>query len=113
MMGGMRGMGAHGMNVANMDSLTDETVVGAAYDHKVVVRLMTYIWPYKKDAIICVLAVLLYTLGNAAIPLLVLKGIVWAIDPGDTSRLHIIGLLFVAVTILHFGANFVQFVYIP
>ena len=113
MMGGMRGMGAHGMNVANMDSLTDETIVGAAYDHKVVVRLMTYIWPYKKDAIISVLAVLLYTLGNVAIPLLVLRGIIWAIDPGDVSRLHIIGLLFAGVTVLHFGANFVQFVYIP
>ena len=113
MMGGMRGMGAHGMNVANMDSLTDETIVGAAYDHKVVVRLMTYIWPYKKDATISVLAVLLYTLGNVAIPLLVLRGIIWAIDPGDVSRLHIIGLLFAGVTVLHFGANFVQFVYIP
>ena len=113
MMGGMRGMGAHGMNVANMDSLSDESIVGAAYDHKVVVRLMTYIWPYKRDAFISVLAVLLYTLGNVAIPLLVLKGITWAIEPGDVSRLHLIGLLFVAVTILHFGANFVQFVFIP
>ena len=113
MMGGMRGMGAHGMNVANMDSLTDETIVGAAYDHKVVVRLMTYIWPYKKDAFISVLAVLLYTLGNVAVPLLVLKGIVWAVDTGDVSRLHIIGVLFAGVTVLHFGANFVQFVYMP
>jgi ATP-binding cassette subfamily B protein len=60
-----------------------------------------------------VLAVLLYTLGNVAIPLLVLKGITWAIEPGDVSRLHLIGLLFVVVTILHFGANFVQFVFIP
>ena len=113
MMGGMKGMGAHGMNVANMDSLSDESIVGAAYDHKVVVRLMTYIWPYKRDAFISVLAVLLYTLGNVAIPLLVLKGITWAIEPGDVSRLHLIGLLFVGVTILHFGANFVQFVFIP
>ena len=113
MMGGMRGMGAHGMNVANMDSLTDETIVGAAYDHKVVVRLMTYIWPYKKDAFISVLAVLLFTLGTVAVPLLVLKGIVWAVDTGDVSRLHIIGVLFAGVTVLHFGANFVQFVYMP
>ncbi|MCH8800480.1 MAG: ABC transporter ATP-binding protein [Chloroflexi bacterium] len=113
MMGGMRGIGAHGMNVANMDSLSDETIVGAAYDHKVVVRLMTYIWPYKRDALISVLAVLLYTLGNVAIPWLVMKGIVWAIEPGDVSRLHIIGLLFAGVTVLHFGANFVQFIYIP
>ena len=113
MMGGMRGMGAHGMNVANMDNLTDDTIVGSAYDHKVVIRLMTYIWPYKRDAFIALAAVLVYTLGNVAIPWLILKGITWAIQPGDISHLHIIGLIFVGVTILHFGANFVQFVYMP
>ena len=42
-----------------------------------------------------------------------MRAITWAIDPGDVSHLHIIGLLFVGVTILHFGANYVQFVYIP
>ncbi|MCH8987293.1 MAG: ABC transporter ATP-binding protein [Chloroflexi bacterium] len=113
MMGGMRGMGAHGMNVANMDNLTDDTIVGSAYDHKVVVRLMTYIWPYKRDAFIALAAVLVYTLGNVAVPWLILKGITWAIEPGDISHLHIIGLIFVGVTIIHFGANFVQFVYMP
>ncbi len=113
MMGGMRGIGAHGMNVANMDNLTDDSIVGAAYDHKVVVRLMTYIWPYKRDALIALAAVLVYTLGNVAIPWLILKGITWAIEPGDVSHLHIIGLIFVGVTILHFGANFVQFIYMP
>ncbi len=113
MMGGMRGMGAHGMNVANMDSLTDETIVGAAYDHKVVMRLMTYIWPYKRDAFIALAAVLVYTLGNVAIPWLIMKGIIWAIKPGDVSHLHIIGLVFVGVTVLHFGANFIQFVFMP
>ena len=57
MMGGMRGIGSHGMNVANMDNLTDDSIVGKAYDHKVVVRLMTYIWPYKRDAFIAMIAV--------------------------------------------------------
>ena len=113
MMGGMRGMGAHGMNAANMDNLTDDSIVGSAYDHKVVIRLMTYIWPYKRDAFIALAAVLVYTLGNVAIPWLILKGITWAIEPGDISHLHIIGLIFVGVTILHFGANFVQFIYMP
>ena len=113
MMGGMRGMGAHGMNVANMDNLTDDAIVGAAYDHKVVIRLLTYIWPYRRDAAIALAAVLLYTVGNVAIPWLILKGIGWAIVPGDVSRLHIIGLIFIGVTIIHFGANYVQFVYMP
>ncbi len=113
MMGGMRGMGAHGMNVANMDNLTDDSIVGSAYDHKVVVRLMTYIWPYRKDAFIAIAAVLMYTLGNVTIPLLMLIGIKWAVNAGDVNHLHIVGILFAGATVLHFGANIVQFVYIP
>ena len=113
MMGGMRGMGAHGMNVANMDNLSDDNIAGAAYDHKVVTRLMTYIWPYKRHAIIAMVAVLLYTVGNVAVPLLMMMGITWAVEPENVPRLHIIGLVFLGVTILHFGANFVQFIYMP
>jgi len=113
MMGGMRGMGAHGMNVANMDNLTDDSIVGSAYDHKVVVRLMTYIWPYRKDAFIAIAAVLMYTLGNVTIPLLMLIGIKWAVNAGDVNHLHIVGILFAGATVVHFGANIVQFVYIP
>jgi len=113
MMGGMRGIGAHGMNVANMDNLTDDSIVGSAYDHKVVVRLMTYIWPYRKDAFIAIAAVLMYTLGNVTIPLLMLIGIKWAVNAGDVNHLHIVGILFAGATVVHFGANIVQFVYIP
>ena len=113
MMGGMRGMGAHGMNVANMDNLSDDNIAGAAYDHKVVTRLMTYIWPYRRHAIIAMVAVLLYTVGNVAVPWLMMMGITWAVEPENVPRLHIIGLVFLGVTILHFGANFVQFIYMP
>ena len=113
MMGGMRGMGAHGMNTANMDNLSDDNLVGSAYDHRVVMRLMTYIWPYKRHAIIAMAAVLMYTVGNVAVPWLMMTGITWAVEPENVSRLHIIGLVFLGVTILHFGANFVQFVYMP
>ncbi|NQW23585.1 MAG: ABC transporter ATP-binding protein [SAR202 cluster bacterium] len=113
MMGGMKGMGSSGMRVATEDNLTDETVVGAAYDHKVVSRLMTYIWPYKRDAFIALTAVLVYTLGNVTVPLLIMIGIKWAVNAGDVSRLHIVGLVFLVVTILHFGSNYVQFIYIP
>ena len=113
MMGGMRGMGAHGMNVANMDNLSDDNIAGAAYDHKVVTRLMTYIWPYKRHAIIAMIAVLLYTVGNVAVPWLMMMGITWAVEPENVPRLHIIGLVFLGVTILHFGADFVQFIYMP
>ena len=89
MMGGMKGMGSSGMRVANEDNLTDEAIVGAAYDHKVVTRLMTYIWPYKRDAFIALGAVLVYTLGNVTIPLLMIIGITWAINASEVWRLHV------------------------
>ena len=113
MMGGMKGMGSSGMRTANEDNLSDDSIVGAAYDHKVVVRLLTYIWPYKRDALIAIIAVLIYTLGNVLVPWLMMTGIIWAVEPGDVSRLHIIGLVFAGVTILHFGANYVQFIFMP
>ena len=113
MMGGMKGLGASGMRTANEDNLSDDSIVGSAYDHKVVVRLMTYIWPYKRDALIAIIAVLIYTLGNVLVPWLMMTGIIWAVEPGDVSRLHIIGLIFAGVTILHFGANYIQFVFMP
>ena len=113
MMGGMRGMGGQGIHGANMDNLTDESIVGSAYDHRVVMRLMTYIWPYKRDAFIALAAVLIYTIGTVTVPLLMVIGIKWAVNSGDASHLHIVGLVFVAVTILHFGSNYVQFVYMP
>ena len=113
MMGGMKGIGSSGMRTANEDNLSDDSIVGSAYDHKVVVRLMTYIWPYKRDALIAIIAVLIYTLGNVMVPWLMMTGIIWAVEPGDVSRLHIIGLVFAGVTVLHFGANYIQFVYMP
>jgi len=113
MMGNMRGLHAGGMNSPNMDNLTDDSIVGSAYDHKVVARLMTYIWPYKRDAFIALLAVLVYTVGNVTVPLLMMIGLKWAINTGDVSRLHIVGLIFMGVTLLHFGSNYVQFVYMP
>ena len=113
MMGGMRGLNAAGDRAPTSDNLSDEAIVGSAYDHRVVVRLMTYIVPYKRDAIIAVLAVILYTGANVCIPLLVQLGIDDAISSGNLSLLHWIGGAFMVVAIIHFGANYMQFVYMP
>ena len=113
MMGGMRGLQSGGINSPNMDNLTDERIVGKAYDHKVVVRLAGYIKPYKGDVLISVAAVLLYTVGNVSIPYLMMLGIDWAINDMELWRLHVVGGIFVGVTVMHFLANYVQLVYMP
>ncbi len=113
MMGNMKGLTAGGISSPNMDNLTDEGIVGSAYDHKVVMRLATYIGPFKKDAILAVVSVFVYTLSTVSIPLFLMFGINWAINEGDIWRLHMLGLAFLIMTLVLFGANYLQFVYIP
>ncbi len=106
-------MNAAGSQSPTMDNLSDESLVGNVYDHRVVVRLATYVGPYKRNALISIFAVLFYTLGNVSIPLLMMLGINWAINQGELWRLHVVGAGFIAVTLIHFGANYVQFTFIP
>ncbi|MCH7712842.1 MAG: ABC transporter ATP-binding protein [Chloroflexi bacterium] len=113
MMGGMRGLHAGGMNSPNMDNLTDEGVVGSVYDHKVVRRLITYVKPYKKDAMLSMIAVLVYTTANVAVPLLLMLGINNYVNDGNVGGLHVIALVFLALTLVHFASNYYQFSLMP
>ncbi len=113
MLGGMRGLQSGGMNSPNLDNLSDDSLVGTAYDHKVVTRLMRYVRPYKKNAILSVLAVLTYTLANVAVPLVLMLGINHFVNNGDRTGLNWIAAGFLVVIIVHFGSNYAQFIYMP
>ncbi|MGE3535979.1 MAG: ABC transporter ATP-binding protein [Candidatus Tectimicrobiota bacterium] len=108
MLSGWRGTHAGSIHAPGKNELSDEAIVGKAYDNRVVRRLLTYIVPYRRDALLSVLAVLLYTLANVGLPLVVMYAINWGINSGESWRLHVIGLTFFGVTLLHFGANYVQ-----
>ncbi len=110
MLSGLRGTNAGGMHAPTTDNLTDETVVGKVYDNKVVMRLITYLAPYKRDVWFSLAAVFMYTAANVSIPLLIMFGINWGINRGEVWRLHVVGLAFLGVTLVHFGANYLQFV---
>lgn len=110
MLSGWNGKDAGGLHAPTADNLTDDTVVGKVYDNKVVMRLLTYIVPYKKAALFSLGSGLVYTAANVSIPLLIMLGINWGINRGDVWRLHVVGLAFFGVTLLHFGANYLQFV---
>ena len=113
MMSGMRGLNAAGDRAATSENLSDESVVGSAYDHKVVMRLMTYVAPYKRDAMLAIVAVTLYTAANVCIPFLLQQGIDNAVKNDDLALLHWIGGAFLLVAVIHFGANYMQFVFMP
>jgi ATP-binding cassette subfamily B protein len=108
MLSGWRGTQAGSMNAPTTDNLTDETVVGKVYDNRVVRRLLTYIVPYKRDALISLVSVVVYTAANVGLPLVIMFGINWGINSGNVWRLHAIGITFFGVTLIHFGANYLQ-----
>lgn len=112
MLSGWRGTHAGSIYAPRSNELSDDAIVGRVYDHRVVRRLLTYIAPYKKDAVLSLLAVLVYTAASVALPLVVMLSINWGINSGEAWRLHVIGLAFLGVTLLHFGANYLQFVFI-
>ena len=109
MMGDMRGLG--GMRAPTTENLNDDDSMGSVYNNKVVMRLISYMGPFKRDVQKSLLAVLVYTIANASIPWLIMLGISEGINTGDVQRLHLLGLAFLAVTLIHFGANYLQFVF--
>ena len=112
MMGGMRGTSADSMFAPTNDNLTDEDVVGRAYDNRVVKRFATYIRPYSKYAFMALASLLIYAAVNAAIPLLIKYGIDWAVADGNVNRVHVIGAAFMVITVIHFLSNRLQFIFI-
>ena len=111
--GGMKGLSADGSRAANMDNLSDEGITGAAYDHKVVTRLMTYLRPRKGQALVAVSAVLIYVVANVSIPLILLLGVNNFVNEGDRGGLHLMARGLIAVILVQFAANYVQFTVMP
>ena len=109
---GVRGMHAGGMHSPTTDNLTDENVLGKAYDNKVVMRLFSYLRGNYKYAILSLIAVIIYTIANVCIPLFIMLGIDQGINNGSVTALHVIGLGFLLLTLVHFGANYLQFVFV-
>src|SRR5688572_8848286 len=110
MLSGWRGTNAGSMYAPRANDLTDDAIVGQVYDNRVVRRLLTYIWPYKRDALITLGAMLVYTAANVGLPLVIMLGINWGINSGELWRMHVVGLVFFGVTLAYFGANYLQLV---
>ena len=134
MMGGMRGLNSGGINSPSMDNLSDDNALGAVYNNKVVLRLISYMGPFKSDVIKSLIAVFIYTIANASIPGLIMLAINQGIKVGNPwdltifgwtlltipanagdfwswHPLHFFGLGFLALTLVHFASNYMQFVF--
>jgi ATP-binding cassette, subfamily B, multidrug efflux pump len=87
----------------------DEEVFGKAYDPKIVRRIWAFVKPYRRQLLISVGSVLLFTLTNLAIPLIIR----FAIDGGmahgaDGHVLAWCAAAFAAVILVNYGTSFLQ-----
>ena len=100
----MGGMGFGGGSARRIHP--DEEMFGSVYDQRVVLRLLPYILPFKKLAIISAIAMLIYTGTQVAIPWLIKVGIDQFIDTGNLTGLTWMFILFIAIATLNWGMNF-------
>ena len=84
----------------------DEEMFGSVYDQRVVLRLLPYILPFKKLAIISAIAMLVYTGTQVAIPWAVKIAIDDFIAVGDFAGLTWMFGLFIAIAALNWVMNF-------
>ncbi|MBC93224.1 MAG: multidrug ABC transporter [Rhodospirillaceae bacterium] len=83
---------------------------GALFDGGVVGRFMTYVYPYRKNIWIALVAVLIVTAAQLLIPLIIRHGIdnVILAEDGNATDLFLVILFFALVITINYFANLVQ-----
>ncbi len=101
----MGGFGGHSASRGQID----EEVFGAVYDQKVILRLLPFIIPYKKMVTVSVVAMLIYTVTQVAVPWIIALAIDDYMYPvGDFEGLTWIFGLFIVVAFVNWVTNYVQ-----
>ena len=86
----------------------DEEVFGSAYDQRVILRLGPFISPYKKMATISVVAMIIYTITQVAVPWMIALAIDDYIVAEDWDGLNLIVIVFMVVALVNWGTNYLQ-----
>lgn len=89
---------------------TDEQIFGRAFDGRVVRRFASFVRPYSRQLSWALVAVLVFTLTQLAIPLMIRLAIDGALlgETPNRSLLEAATLGFLAVVTINFAANYVQ-----
>ncbi len=102
-------MGGHGFGGHSASrGQVDEEVFGAVYDQRVILRLLPYIVPYKKMVSISVVAMLIYTFTQVAVPWIIALAIDDYIREGDFSGLTWIFVIFISIAVVNWVTNYIQ-----
>ncbi len=124
--GGGRGMGGGGGRMGRTDGW-DYDELGAVYDHALVKRLVPFLAPYKTRALIALLSMIVNSVANYTQPFIMAFGIKGVVDKllessdaalsaaerqtildQAASDVTTFGILLVALSLVSFGAQFVQ-----
>ena len=88
--------------------LPDEQAFARVYDQRVVMRLMPYTRPYRALMVIALVAMVVYTATQVAIPWLIKIGIDGAIIGNDLAELRLVFALFIGTALFNLSSNFAQ-----
>ncbi|NND49288.1 MAG: ABC transporter ATP-binding protein, partial [Rhizobiales bacterium] len=88
----------------------DEQMFGALFDGRVVRRFMEYVQPYRRRVVFSIIAVLIATLAQLAIPLVIRHGIDIAVQErgGSGDLLNMAIIAFALVITVNFIATWWQ-----
>ncbi len=86
----------------------DEEMFGSAFDRHVVRRLLGYVHPYRGRVYAIMAGVLLFTGAQLSVPLVIRYAIDHPIAHGDAALLAFTVLIFFAVILVNYAANFTQ-----
>ena len=98
------GLGGHSVTRGH----ADEEVFGSAYDQRVILRLGPFITPYKKMASISVVAMIIYTITQVAVPWMIALAIDDFIVKKDWDGLDLVVIVFMIVALINWGTNYLQ-----
>ena len=87
----------------------EEKIFGEAFNGHVIRRFFGYLKPYRARLLVAIAAVLVFTATQLSVPLIVRHAIDEAlVKSGDRAVLHMAGLLFAAIIVVNYVANYLQ-----
>ena len=86
----------------------EEEMFGRVFDPQIIRRIGAFVQPYRRQFVISVVAVLVFTLTQLAIPMIIRRAIDQGVMAGDMGVLQAALLVFGAVIAVNFVASHVQ-----
>ncbi len=86
----------------------EEEMFGKVFDPQIIRRIGFFVKPYRREFIISVIAVLIFTLTQLMIPMIIRYAIDWGVVPKDIGVLHTALIVYAVVIAVNYGASHVQ-----